>query len=50
MGLTHWKNAPKGAIRKTDVVIAKNLELFKLDLLSSDSNYFMPATVIVTGF
>ena len=24
MGLTTWKNAPKGAIRKTDVVIAKN--------------------------
>lgn len=24
MGLTTWKNAPKGPIRKTDVVIAKN--------------------------
>lgn len=24
MGLTTWKNAPKGAIRKTDIVIAKN--------------------------
>jgi len=24
MGLTVWKNSPKGAIRKTDVVIAKN--------------------------
>ncbi|MGR3319334.1 MAG: virulence RhuM family protein [Candidatus Anammoxibacter sp.] len=24
MGLTTWKNAPKGAVRKTDVVIAKN--------------------------
>ena len=24
MGLTTWKNAPKGAIRKTDVTIAKN--------------------------
>ncbi len=24
MGLTIWKNAPKGNIRKTDVVIAKN--------------------------
>ncbi|MFH1457352.1 MAG: virulence RhuM family protein [Patescibacteria group bacterium] len=24
MGLTTWKNAPKGKIRKTDVVIAKN--------------------------
>jgi len=24
MGLTTWKNAPKGAIRKTDVSIAKN--------------------------
>ncbi len=24
MGLTTWKNAPRGAIRKTDIVIAKN--------------------------
>jgi len=24
MGLTTWKNAPQGKIRKTDVVIAKN--------------------------
>ena len=24
MGLTTWKNAPKGSIRKTDVGIAKN--------------------------
>jgi hypothetical protein len=24
MGLTHWKNSPKGSIRKTDVGIAKN--------------------------
>ena len=24
MGLTTWKNGPKGAIRKTDVVVAKN--------------------------
>lgn len=24
MGLTHWKNAPAGRIRKTDVGIAKN--------------------------
>ena len=24
MGLTTWKNAPKGAIRKTDVSVAKN--------------------------
>jgi hypothetical protein len=24
MGLTHWKNTPKGAIRKSDVGIAKN--------------------------
>ncbi len=24
MGLTHWKNAPKGAVRKTDIEIAKN--------------------------
>jgi len=24
LGLTTWKNAPKGGIRKTDVSIAKN--------------------------
>jgi len=24
MGLTHWKNTPKGAVRKSDVSIAKN--------------------------
>jgi len=24
MGLTHWKNAPKGSIRKSDISIAKN--------------------------
>ncbi len=24
MGLTHWENAPKGNIRKTDIAIAKN--------------------------
>ena len=24
MGLTNWKNAPKGAVRKTDIGIAKN--------------------------
>jgi len=24
MGLTSWKNAPKGKIRKSDVIIAKN--------------------------
>lgn len=24
MGLTHWKNSPKGAIRKSDVTVAKN--------------------------
>ena len=24
MGLTNWKNAPKGAIRKTDTTIVKN--------------------------
>ena len=24
LGLTNWKNGPKGAIRKTDVVVAKN--------------------------
>lgn len=24
MGLTNWKNAPQGAIRKTDVVVVKN--------------------------
>ncbi len=33
MGLTSWKNAPKGKIRKSDVSIAKNyLELDELDL------------------
>ena len=33
MGLTSWKNSPKGKIRKTDVSIAKNyLELDELDL------------------
>ena len=32
MGLTNWKNAPKGAIRKTDVSIAKNyLNVKELD-------------------
>jgi hypothetical protein len=29
MGLTTWKNAPKGKIRKTDVTIAKNYLLLK---------------------
>ena len=24
MGLTNWTNSPKGAIRKTDITIAKN--------------------------
>jgi len=33
MGLTSWKNAPKGKIRKTDVTIAKNyLESDELDM------------------
>ncbi len=33
MGLTSWKNAPDGKIRKTDITIAKNyLELDELDL------------------
>ena len=33
MGLTSWKNAPKGKIRKTDVAIAKNyLESDELDM------------------
>ena len=33
MGLSSWKNAPKGKIRKTDVTIAKNyLELEELDM------------------
>ena len=33
MGLTSWKNSPKGKIRKADVSIAKNyLELDELDL------------------
>ncbi len=35
IGLTVWKNAPKGAIRETDVVIAKNyLEEKELDHLN----------------
>jgi hypothetical protein len=37
MGLTTWKNAPKGKIRKTDVTIAKNYlsedELKELNLI-----------------
>ncbi len=35
MGLTTWKNAPKGAIRETDVIIAKNyLDEKELDHLN----------------
>jgi len=35
MGLTTWKNAPKGKIRKTDITIAKNyLDKTELDLLN----------------
>jgi len=35
MGLTTWKNTPKGAIRKTDVSIAKNyLDEKELNLLN----------------
>ena len=35
MGLTNWKNAPNGAIRGTDVVIAKNyLQEKELDFLN----------------
>lgn len=35
IGLTNWKNSPKGAIRQTDVVIAKNyLQEKELDLLN----------------
>lgn len=35
IGLTSWKNSPKGAIRETDVVIAKNyLQERELDLLN----------------
>jgi hypothetical protein len=35
LGLTSWKNGPKGAIRETDVVIAKNfLEVKELDFLN----------------
>jgi hypothetical protein len=35
IGLTSWKNSPKGAIRETDVVIAKNyLQEEELDLLN----------------
>jgi hypothetical protein len=39
MGLTTWKNAPKGKIRKSDVVVAKNYleegELRELDRIVS---------------
>ena len=35
MGLTSWKNSPKGKIRKTDITIAKNyLNKTELDLLN----------------
>lgn len=35
MGLTNWKNGPKGKIRETDVVIAKNyLNEIELDKLN----------------
>jgi len=35
MGLTNWKNAPKGKIRKEDVVVAKNyLNEMELDKLN----------------
>ena len=35
MGLTSWKNSPKGAIRETDVIIAKNyLNEKELDFLN----------------
>ena len=35
MGLTTWKNAPKGKIRKTDITVAKNyLNKDELDLLN----------------
>ena len=35
MGLTSWKNSPKGAIRKTDISIAKNyLNEKELNLLN----------------
>ena len=35
MGLTSWKNSPKGAIRETDVVVAKNyLDARELDHLN----------------
>lgn len=35
MGLTVWKNSPKGAIRETDVIIAKNyLQEKELDHLN----------------
>ena len=35
MGLTSWKNSPKGAIRKTDIDIAKNyLNEKELNLLN----------------
>ena len=35
MGLTNWKNAPSGKIRKTDVIVAKNyLDAQELDALN----------------
>ena len=42
MGLTNWKNSPKGKIRKTDVVIAKNyLTEKELDRLNRMVSFYL---------
>ena len=42
MGLTNWKNAPEGIIRKTDIVIAKNyLDEKELDGLNRIVNMYL---------
>ena len=42
MGLTNWKNAPAGPVRKTDVVIAKNyLNAEELDALNRIVNAYL---------
>jgi hypothetical protein len=42
MGLTNWKNAPKGKIRKEDIVIAKNyLNEKELDKLNRIVNMYL---------
>jgi len=42
MGLTNWKNAPDGSVRKTDVAIAKNyLNADELDALNRIVNAYL---------